>query len=255
MLAWLTFSLALLGAWLLVFTFRPRVRKEMFWVSLFTMPFGLTEPLFIPRYWNPPSLFNLAATTHFDVESLIFCFASGGIASVMYEAVFHVQHQKLTGQKLASERRLLHKLAIIAPVPIFIVLDFSTSMNPIYSLSIAMFTAAIITLVFRPDLAKKVSISGLMFVSLYIVFFLCLTLVSPQFIDAWNLSALTGIMIFNVPVEELIFAFTFGMLWSSFYEHILGYRLLSNLKAEAKPVSSSKRQRQLVDESRIEDQI
>jgi len=28
-----------------------------------------------------------------------------------------------------------------------------------------------------------------------------------------------------VPLEELMFAFTFGMMWSSIYEHVLWYRL------------------------------
>ena len=60
---WLTFSLILLGIWFVIFLVRPFVRREMFWVSLFTMPIGLTEPLFVPAYWNPPSLFDLAAKT------------------------------------------------------------------------------------------------------------------------------------------------------------------------------------------------
>ena len=75
---WLTFSLILSGIWIVIFIIRPNLRKEMFWVSLFTMPFGLTEPLFVPKYWNPPSLFNLAARTGFDFESLIFSFSIGG---------------------------------------------------------------------------------------------------------------------------------------------------------------------------------
>ncbi|PIN93121.1 hypothetical protein COU56_03855, partial [Candidatus Pacearchaeota archaeon CG10_big_fil_rev_8_21_14_0_10_31_9] len=62
----------------------------MFWVSLLTMPFGLTEPLFVPEYWSPPSLFNLAVKTGFDIESLIFCFAVGGIGTVIYELFFRV---------------------------------------------------------------------------------------------------------------------------------------------------------------------
>jgi len=51
----------------------------MLWASLFTMPFGPTDPLFVPEYWSPPSLFDLARTTGFDIESLIFCFDIGGI--------------------------------------------------------------------------------------------------------------------------------------------------------------------------------
>ena len=51
---------------------------------MFTTPFGLTEPLFVPEYWLPPSLFDLAENTGFDIESLIFCFAIGGMGAVFY---------------------------------------------------------------------------------------------------------------------------------------------------------------------------
>jgi hypothetical protein len=94
MYEWLVFSLIWLGIWLAIFLVRPFVRREMFWVSLLTMPFGLAQPLFVPKYWNPPSLFNLAAKTGFDVESLIFSFAVGGIVAVLYEAIFKARHLK-----------------------------------------------------------------------------------------------------------------------------------------------------------------
>lgn len=58
----------------------------MWTVSLATAPFGLTEPLFVPEYWNPPTLFDLAQRTGFDLESLIFCFGIGGVSSVLYSA-------------------------------------------------------------------------------------------------------------------------------------------------------------------------
>jgi hypothetical protein len=35
----------------------------------------------------------------------------------------------------------------------------------------------------------------------------------------WDLKALSGIMIADIPIEELIFALTFGMYWSGVYEH------------------------------------
>ena len=57
-------------------------------MSLITMPFGLTEPLFVPEYWMPPSLFHLAERTGFDIESLIFSFAIGGIGTVLYNLIF-----------------------------------------------------------------------------------------------------------------------------------------------------------------------
>src|SRR3990167_2935683 len=100
--AWLTGSLVLLGVWFVFWFLRPAVRKEMFLVSFFTMPFGLTEPLFVPEYWNPPSLFNLAAATGFDIESLIFSFAIGGIASVIYGTIFNVKYRKMPKAEIKS---------------------------------------------------------------------------------------------------------------------------------------------------------
>ncbi len=225
MLGWLAFSLIFLCAWLVLFALRPSVRKEMSWVSLFTMPFGLLEPLFVPAYWNPPSLFNLAATTHFDIESLIFCFAVGGLASVTYEAVFHATHEKLAATKLKRETTLLHRLSLALPVLVFILIEVPTKMNPIYPAILAMFIGGIATLACRHDLAAKVLVGGLMFAGLYFIFFASLSLIVPQFTLAWNTKELTGITVANVPIEEILFAFTFGMLWSSAYEHIKGYRL------------------------------
>ncbi len=72
---WLFWSCAFLVPWLALFLGSPRRRKVIAWASVATMPFGLTESLFVPRYWNPPSLFDLAQRSGFDVESLIFCFA------------------------------------------------------------------------------------------------------------------------------------------------------------------------------------
>lgn len=51
---WFTWSIVLLVLWGLVFTCFPRDRAKMLKTSLATMPFGLTESLFVPRYWNPP---------------------------------------------------------------------------------------------------------------------------------------------------------------------------------------------------------
>ena len=40
-------------------------RRSTFNVSLGTMLLGLTEPAFVPTYWNPPTLWNLARQTGF----------------------------------------------------------------------------------------------------------------------------------------------------------------------------------------------
>jgi len=79
----------------------------MFWVSLLTAPFGLTEPLFVPEYWNPPSLFNLAARTGFDIESIIFCFAIGGVGAVLYNTIIKTRVGKISLHEKHGKRHRL----------------------------------------------------------------------------------------------------------------------------------------------------
>ena len=222
---WLVFSLILFGIWLVIFFLKSGVRKEMFRVSLWTMPFGLTEPLFVPEYWNPHSLFNLALITGFDIESLIFSFAIGGIGAVLYEVFFKFKHGKISKHKLKSKRHRFHLLALFSPIVIFLILFFSTELNPIYSTSIAMLIGGIAAVLCRPDLKNRALFSGFLFLALYFFFFLFFNVIYPYAVDKfWNISVLSGVLVLGVPIEELLFAFTFGLMWGGVYEHVKGYR-------------------------------
>ena len=222
---WLIFSLILLAFWILIFIFRKGLRKEMFFVSLFTMPLGLTEPLFVPEYWNPPSLFNLAAKTGFDIESLIFSFAIGGIASVIYESIFNVKYRRMNVHEMHGKRHRYHLLALYSPLIIIILLLLFTNLNPIYSAIIAMFMGGFAAAICRPDLKKKTLAGGILFLALYFIGFLFFTMIYPYAVETfWNLSAISGVLIFGIPLEELLFAFSLGMLWTNVYEHALGYK-------------------------------
>ena len=223
---WLIFSLILLLIWIIIFIF-SRSKKEMLIVSAFTMPFGLTEPLFVPEYWSPPSLFNLAASTGFDIESLIFSFAIGGIGSIIYEAIFKSKHRKMNLREKHHQRHKYHILSLFSPVIVFLPLFLFTRLNPIYSASLAMFVGGIAAMFCRSDLKKKIVYGGTLFLVLYFLFFIFFNNLYPYAVERfWNLSVLSGILILKVPLEELIFAFTFGMMWSSIYEHIKWYKLI-----------------------------
>src|SRR3989344_6924470 len=108
---WFVFSLILFIIWVIIFIFN-KGKKEMLIVSALTMPFGLTEPLFVPEYWSPPSLFNLAFKTGFDIESLIFSFAIGGIGSIIYESIFKSKHKKMSSMEIHHKRHKYHLLSM-----------------------------------------------------------------------------------------------------------------------------------------------
>jgi hypothetical protein len=216
---WLTWAAGFLVPWLLLFGVFPRYRGSMLWASLFTTPFGLTEPLFVPEYWSPPSLFDLARRTGFDVESLIFCFAIGGVSAVLYDVLTGQQAVPAPLAERESSRHRLHRLALLAPFLTFPPLYF-LPWNPIYPSIAAMAVGAAATIACRPDLKSRSWVGGLLFLIYYIVFLQGLRWTSPGFIErVWNLEALSGTLLLGMPLEELLFAGFFGMYWSSVYEH------------------------------------
>ena len=223
---WFVWSLGFFAIWLTVFAAKPKVRKRMLQASLLTMPFGLSEPLFVPEYWHPPSLFDLAHRTGFDIESLIFCFGIGGLGVVLYDLLFGIDHEKMSVMERSHRHHRFHGLTLLTPIIVFPAAYLSTDWNPIYSASLSMFLAGLAALWCRPDLKSKILIGGLLFMLFYAAFFLPLAVLLPGYVEkVWTLSAISGYEIIGIPVEELIFAYTFGMLWSSYYEHLTWRKL------------------------------
>lgn len=228
--AWLVWSLLLLIIWAIVyFSLRSEEsKKEMLAVSLWTSLLGLTEPLFVPAYWNPPSLFDLAQKTGFDIESFLFAFGIGGLAVVIYEKIFHVSHKRMSIAEKHQPRHKFHFFALSSAPIIFVLLLIFTGLNPIYSTSIALISGGLFTWYCRPDLMKKMLVSAFICSGLYFVYFLTLIAAYPGYVErVWNLSVISKILILGIPLEELMFAFSFGFLWSSVYEHFTWKRVES----------------------------
>lgn len=52
------------------------------------------------------------------------------------------------------------------------------------------------------------------------MFMLGLKWLTPGYIEqVWNLPALSGGLIYGIPLEELLFGFSFGLYWTGVYEH------------------------------------
>lgn len=220
---WLIWSLVLVGVWgVIYFSLDTKDKKqEMLVVSLWTSILGLTEPLFVPEYWSPPSLFNLALQTGFDIESLIFSFGIGGIAVISYELIFKTKHEKIGYREQHSRQHRNHLLALFSAPVIFFLFLVTTSINPIYIAVISMTGGGLFSWYCRPDLIKKMITSAIIFLGIYFIYFITLIAAYPGYVEkVWNLKAISGILIFGIPLEELLFALSFGFIWSSVYEHL-----------------------------------
>ncbi len=216
---WLVWSSAFLLPWVLLYRLFLQHRPVMWRASLFMLPFGLTEPIFVPEYWNPPSLFELAQKTGFDIESFIFSFAIGGIAAVLYNIIMHKRIEVFSVTERHHNRHRWHGLAIVLPFVLFPILYF-LPWNPIHAGIAAMLLGAIAKFLCRPDLKSNTLVGGILFLTFYTIFLLGLKWSAPGYIEqVWNFKALTGVQIYGLPLEELLFGFSFGLMWTGIYEH------------------------------------
>lgn len=191
------------------------------------MPFGLSEPLFVPEYWHPPSLFDLANTTGFDLESLIFSFSIGGIGTVLYNLIFNKSYMAMPRTERNHSRHSLHLYILFVPVVVFLLLAGLTPLNHIYCGISAMLLGGMATLYCRTDLKTKIWISGFLFTALYFVYFGSILPFYPSYVERyWSLENLSQILVVGIPIEELLFAFTFGMYWSGLYEHLYWRKIM-----------------------------
>ncbi len=216
---WLIWSSAFLVPWIALYALARGFRRRMLRVSLVTSLLGLTEPIFVPEYWNPPSLFDLAQRTGFDVESLIFCFAIGGLGAFGYHALAGRALAPVPQEARLGRRHRYHRFALAAPFIAFPPL-YLLPWNPIYAGIAALAIGGVSTVLCRPDLMRNTLLGGALFTALYAVFMVLLIAAAPGYVDqVWNLAALTGWRVGRIPVEELAFGFGFGMYWAGIYEH------------------------------------
>ncbi len=221
---WFVWSSAFLLPWLLLFLAFNQHRRQMWWASVLMAPFGLTEPLFVPEYWNPPSLFEFAQRTGFDIESIVFSFAIGGIGAVLYNIVTRKRLEPLPAGKLHHNRDRWHPWALATPFALFPILYF-LPWNVIDAGIAAMVAGAVAVLWCRPDLKGNTLVGGILFLLLYTAFLLALKWSAPGYIEqVWNLKELSGILIYGLPLEELLFGFAFGLFWTGIYEHFTSKR-------------------------------
>lgn len=217
---WLVWSSTFLLVWLVLYGVYPPGRLVMWRASLLALPFALAEPLFVGSYWNPPSLFDLARTQHFDLESFLFCFGIGGSAAILFNVV--TRRPPALRRLRADEARLLipYQIVLGAPLLPFCFL-LSWTLRPIWAGAIGMIVGAAARAWYFPDLRAKTWIGGLLFLGYYLIFLLGLIGLAPGYLErAWLAGGPARVHVLGVPVTELIFALCFGAYWSGLYEQL-----------------------------------
>jgi hypothetical protein len=216
--------------WLIMFFLRkdlqkPMVRSGFYYVLVLSIGFitirliTISRPEYIsiiPGYWNPDTLFNLGRITGgYSIEDFLYMFFSGGIVTFLYNYVFR--------KRIVIKRKYhFHFLAIIIGGLIALVISF-LSVNLIWALIAFGAGSAIVIWFERKDLIKHSIIGGILYASFYFIFFSIFGIIFPHFVvQFYSIRDLSGFFVLGIPLEEIVFALSFGLSWAPIYEYIHG---------------------------------
>lgn len=204
--------------WLLFYSIRKDLRKELLFGSFLALPFGFSEVLFVHEYWNPPSLFNLINKFGFGIEDFIFTFIVGGIAAIGYEVIYKKKDVKIKSKHKGLSPYILFCI-------LFLGLEVLLPYKTIYNLYLSFFVCEIYVGYKRPDLVSQMTYSGLFFSIFYFLSFLFFNSFFPNYINSiYSLKNFIGINIAGIPIEEILFSFLGGSFWSILYEYTKSYK-------------------------------
>jgi hypothetical protein len=201
--------------WLLFFFLRKDLRRQQLFVSLILAPIApLTDYLwFYKDYWRPQYLISFkVGQIPLGLESSLFIFLLGGIATVLYEIVFKKRHA-------FGKPRNLMTIIVILPVIITTTFLMKLGLNSIWASSLGMLSISIIMIIIDHDLIKDAVWSSLLMLGLSVVFYLVWLNIYPEVIQRfWITNALTGIKIWKIPIEEIVWFTCTGAGFGILYE-------------------------------------
>jgi len=219
--SYLFFDFLFFVPWILLFSHRKDLRKEMLVMGI-VIAIGsyLTANFWTIDWWRPQTI----SGTRVGIEDFLLGMLNGGVGVVLYEELFR--------KRLYKRNEKVHEFGILMLVFITLAIFFFS----FYLLHFTSFFACIISgalfgfllLLLRRDLFIPSLLNALLMLSLSLVIYNILIIVFPQFVERTYLfKTLTGIKLTGIPVEEFIFYFFFGLAIIPMYEYWQGLKLRS----------------------------
>lgn len=220
--------------WLVMFLYRKDLRREMITMGLLSGVWLVASGIwfyniYIDTYWRPEfagflhinKLTSLIGLKAGGVEDVLFLFFITGIAAAFYEEFFHRTHTNKIYRK--SSYYFLFPFIIFLS---FSIITITRKFNIIYGEYLAYFISAAIVWFKRHDLFLH-SIATALFLSIFFFLFYIFVFLRlfPGIIHAWWIVENgSGILIQGVPLEELIWAFSYGLFIAPMYEFLHGLK-------------------------------
>jgi hypothetical protein len=224
--AYLTAIFIMFVVWFLLFFRRKDLRHEMLIMSVLSwvwigVAYLMFSPYIADTVWVPDTVFRIYKGV--CLEDAIYTFFFGGIAAVLYEEVLGKRHFK----KFRKENNFIHYA--LFPIMLFLVTFVGINIfniNFFYTTYIGFLLSALLIFFMRKDLLWHAILSGVFLSILYftVVAFIFVPLF-PGIVQRWyHLSHLSNILVSGVPLEEIMWAFFYGLFIGPCYEFILGLK-------------------------------
>lgn len=205
--------------WLLLLLKRRDLWKQILLISFIG---GLAGPVsefwYLHDYWRP----QIFTGWSIGLEDFLFGFFIAGIASVCYEAIF--------GKRLAKRRHQSKQwpYIFIALVALFLFcfnILFFLGINSIYASSIGFLVLSLLIVFKRRDLWSDALMSGVIMGGLMFLGYLVFLWFFPEAIERWwYLKNISGVLFLGIPLEEILWASSWGMVAGPCYEYLMGLK-------------------------------
>lgn len=221
----LTLSLLFCIPGLVVYLLRSDLRQVIHILAIVSIPFGFTEFLFYPSYWEPKFLFDLVHVLGFGIEDLLFVIGLSAFTSTSYPFFFRKQFAKWEGTGFSPKYRiLLLVLLFVTLVPTV----HAMGIHLIYGAPLIMLSFSSILLFLRRDLLIPAVLGGVSSTIVYSILCFLLLWIYPSIFDlTWHTQKFLNIRWFGIPLEELIYAFSSGLSATLFYPFVFSFRFVS----------------------------
>lgn len=164
--------------------------------------------LFSHDYWHANYIFG----KKIPVEEFLYGFFFGGIVYELHEFTFN---QIGFSSKKTIKIDLTFEFSLIACMSFFFFYSI-LYLNSTNAMSYTLLVVGFYRVIIRPNLMTPAITSAILSTLFTLIWQKLILLIYPNiFIDNWNLKILSNFFLFQIPIEEMFFAFSMGFGGSS----------------------------------------
>ncbi len=211
-------SLAVFTGSLIAVGLCPARRVAMLWSGIFATFWALGGFIIQGDYWRPRRIVG----SFTGLEDMLFAFGTGVFTWLFATAVLRGR----IAIRLALPT-VVRWLIISNLLGISLFILFRLSGIPLMaSISCSMTVVGVLLVSLRPQFWTMSLLGGFAFPVIYMVLASWVFSIWPNLISQWNIANLSGVLLLGVPVEELEWAFGFGIMWPLLMAYVLDARLI-----------------------------